>query len=66
MPVQDNMKNVRMFEISTKKDFLDEAFITGALALPAVDKWVYVLHDKDKDDNDPSKPKDPHWHIYVS
>jgi len=69
MPVEDNMKTVRLFEISTQKEFLDEVFIDGALKkIPAIEKWAYILHDKDIYEvghKQAGEPKPPHWHVFV-
>ena len=69
MAVEDNMKNIRMFELSTQKEFLHEAFIQEAMTkVPAIEKCAYVLHDKDVYEVGHEKagqPKPPHWHVFV-
>lgn len=61
--MQSNQKNVKAFEISTGKEYLLEKVIQLQFMNPAVEKGVYILHDKDVDVNgDPIKP---HWHVFV-
>lgn len=62
--LENNVISAKMCEIVQQKKYLDEAtIIRGIQSQSCIDKWCYVLHDKDvKEDG---TPKEPHWHIYL-
>lgn len=64
-------KTYRTFEImqyeynpKTGEDLhFNRAVIMKALAHKTIKQWIYVRHDRDK--NDDGTPKAPHWHVYI-
>lgn len=54
-------KTKRMFEVSTKVELLSEAKINEALDRDSVERWAYIKHDKDVDED--GEAISAHWHI---
>ena len=53
-----------MCEINQQCQYLSEDTLKKAIASQdCIDKWCYVLHDKDVRDD--GTPKAPHWHVYL-
>lgn len=54
----------KMCEIVCDINHIDEERIKQAIASQdCIDKWLYILHDKDIQDD--GSPKTPHYHIYL-
>lgn len=58
------MKN-QMYEIVQQVQYMNEKQIENGLrdGFKAIEKYAYILHDKDIDAN--GKPKAPHYHVYL-
>lgn len=52
-----------MFEVSTRVDLLSEDKIIKALTENSVERWAYIKHDKDVDED--GEPKNEHWHVML-
>ena len=53
----------RMFEIVQQCSYLTEDQIKIGLAHKMIEKWAYVKHDKDV--NEDGTPKEAHWHVVI-
>lgn len=63
-PQKECTISAKMCEVVSDLEHLPESKILEVLKNQySIDKWVYILHDKDlKEDG---TPKNPHWHIYL-
>lgn len=57
-------KSAKMCEIVSDLEHLSEDTIKNVIGSQgSIEKWLYILHDKDKKED--GTLKSPHWHIYL-